>query len=310
MKSSEHDKLVQRLAIILTKFNCGESISPHDLAAEFNVNVRTIQRDLNQRFSYLPLQKEDGRYKLEPSYLGQLSFSDIEKFALLAGIKGLFPSLSSDFVREIFDARLESSIVVKGHSYEDISSREPAFRNLQAAIKNRVCVNFIYASSAAIEKQYVVSPLKLLNLKGIWYLAGEHDGKLKTFTFSKINALFSCTQQFTPKPELVEQLVQSDSVWINEKPIEIVLKVAPSIAIFFKRRRLISKQVIKEETPDGGLILSCTVGHLNQLLPIVRYWMPNLTIVSPDFVRNEYFQQIREHIKRLEDDQVLLSVEG
>lgn len=306
MKSSDHDKLVQRLVLILTKFNCGESLSPQDLASEFNVNVRTIQRDLNQRFSYLPLQREDGRYKLDPSYLGQLSFSDIEKFAALAGVKGLFPSLSSDFVREIFDARLESSIVVKGHSYENISDREQTFKQLQEAIKNQISVSFMYASTTGSERQYVVSPVKLLNMKGIWYLAAEHDEKLKTFTFSKINALFIGGQKFTTKPDWIEQLMHSESVWFNEKPIKVVLKVAACVAVFFKRRQLIANQVTDEETPDGGLLLSCNVGHLNQLLPIVRYWMPNVSIVSPESVRAQYFQQLKEHIQRLEADQAAL----
>ncbi|EAJ7469980.1 HTH domain-containing protein, partial [Campylobacter jejuni] len=43
----EYDKLSIRLVQILSKFNNGESLSAQELAQEFNVDTRTIQRDLN-----------------------------------------------------------------------------------------------------------------------------------------------------------------------------------------------------------------------------------------------------------------------
>ena len=57
MTTGNHDTLVYRLAQILVKLNQGEKLDPLTLADEFGVNLRTIQRDLNVRFAYLPLQK-------------------------------------------------------------------------------------------------------------------------------------------------------------------------------------------------------------------------------------------------------------
>ena len=62
-----------RLAQMLVKLNQGERLDPQALAEEFGVNLRTIQRDLNERFAYLPLEKIDGRYHLDPAFLGKLS---------------------------------------------------------------------------------------------------------------------------------------------------------------------------------------------------------------------------------------------
>ena len=61
---ADHETIVYRLAQILIKLNQGERVEPKELAEEFGVNLRTIQRDLNQRFAYLPLIKEEGRYRL------------------------------------------------------------------------------------------------------------------------------------------------------------------------------------------------------------------------------------------------------
>ena len=134
MTDGNHDTLVYRLAQILIKLNQGEKLDPLVLADEFGVNLRTVQRDLNVRFAYLPLQKTDGRYHLEPAYLGKLSTRDIERFASLAGVRGLFPSLSDDFLGDIFDSRIQSALLVKGHNYENLAGKEEMFRQLERAI--------------------------------------------------------------------------------------------------------------------------------------------------------------------------------
>ena len=143
-KSGHHDTLVYRLAQMLVKLNQGEKLDPPALAEEFGVNLRTIQRDLNERFAYLPLEKIDGRYRLDPAFLGKLSTKDIERFASLAGVRGLFPSLSDEFLRDIFDARIQSALLVKGHHYEDLAGKEALFRQLEQAIVARRHVAFEY----------------------------------------------------------------------------------------------------------------------------------------------------------------------
>ncbi|EAJ8010373.1 HTH domain-containing protein [Campylobacter jejuni] len=54
----EYDKLSIRLVQILSKFNNGESLSAQELAQEFNVDTRTIQRDLNERLAFMPIKKK------------------------------------------------------------------------------------------------------------------------------------------------------------------------------------------------------------------------------------------------------------
>jgi len=89
-----HDTIATRLSIILNKFNSGEKFSVDDLVDEFGVTRRTVQRDLNDRLSYLPIKKSGKYYSLEEYYLGKLNFDDIKNFAILSGIKELYPTLN------------------------------------------------------------------------------------------------------------------------------------------------------------------------------------------------------------------------
>lgn len=84
MTRSGHDLLAWRLTVILQKLNWGESLDVDELADELKVHQRTIQRDLIDRFAFLPIGKVAGRFPLEIAFLGKLTFHAIERFAGLA----------------------------------------------------------------------------------------------------------------------------------------------------------------------------------------------------------------------------------
>lgn len=298
MASDNHYTLVYRLAQMLVKLNQGEKLDPGALADEFGVNLRTIQRDLNERFAYLPLQKTDGRYHLNATFLGKLSTKDIERFASLAGVRGLFPSLSDEFLRDIFDSRVQEALLIKGHHYENLAGKEQAFRILEKAIVARLTVAFDYQKPEGAKSYASVSPYKLLNLKGIWYLAAVDGEKLKTFSFAKIERLKLLDATFAWSKEVDAKLATEDGIWFTESQHEVVLKVSADVAAYFKRRKLIANQVIEKELADGGLLISAKVGHPNQVLPIIRYWMPHIRIISPDSWQQDLEQGIADYLKR------------
>lgn len=298
MSQGNHDTLVYRLAQMLYKLNQGESLDPFALADEFGVNIRTIQRDLNERFAYLPLNKVDGRYQLDQTFLGKLNLRDIERFSGLAGIRGLFPSLSDDFLRDIFDSRMQSALLVKGHNYENLSGKEGLFRALEQAIVTHCSIAFDYLRGDERKSYTAIEPYKLLNNKGIWYLAASDGGKLKTFTFSQIRQLHVDSHQFQPDPQIDQRLTEEDGIWFTEEKKEIVLNISREVAGYFKRRKLIANQVLEKELEDGGLIVSAKVGHQNQILPIVRYWIPHIRIISPEGLQAELESELAGYINR------------
>ena len=296
MANENHDTLVFRLAQMLVKLNQGEKLDPRSLADEFGVNLRTVQRDLNVRFAYLPLQKTNGLYHLDPTFLGKLTTRDVERFACLAGVRGLFPSLSVDFLRDIFDTRMQSALLVKGHHYEDLAGKETLFRQLEQAIVARRHVAINYRKDEGSKNYESLAPHKLMNHKGIWYLAARDGEKLKSFAFARIESLRALDSHFAPDPGIDKLLVEEDGIWFGEEKKEIVLKISKEVAGYFKRRRLIANQVIEKALEDGGLIVSAKVGHPNQVLPIVRYWIPHIRIISPEGLQAEMERDLAGYV--------------
>ena len=294
--SDNRGHLYRRLAMVLLKLNQGESLDPQELASEFGVNLRTIQRDLNERFGYLPLIKTDGRYRLEQAFLGKLTSKDIERFATLAGVRGLFPSLSEDFLRDILDARVLAAVLVKGQHYEDLAGKEAIFRQLEGAIVSHRRVSFRYAKGNVEGVHEDVEPYKLLNEKGIWYLAARDGGKLKTFSFTKLESLLVSEIEFVPDPAVGKALIEDDGIWFGDEQTEFVLQVSAAVAHYFKRRNVLVNQTTVKELSDGGLIVSSRAGHINQLLPLVRYWIPHVRIISPHEVQRQLDAELRAYV--------------
>jgi predicted DNA-binding transcriptional regulator YafY len=290
-----HDRLAWRLADILLRFNRGERLFIDELAAEYGVHHRTVLRDLTERFAFLPIERAGNCYNLDPAYLGRLSFHDIKRFAALTGLHGLFPALDAQFFRELFDSRLRDAFSIHGPSYEDLRSRLDDFRALQRAVTERRRLRFSYAKDDGT-KLVEADHYRLINNNGVWYLAAIHDGKPKSYAFGKLATPELLEARFAPDAAISRMLDEEDSIWLNVKKTEVILAVAAPAAPYFRRRKLIAQQVIDKELEDGGLIASGKFAHPNQILPIVRYWLPSVRIISPITWRKEMEHGLRKYL--------------
>lgn len=289
----KHDKLATRLGLILTKLNNGEKLYTKELSEEFGVTVRTVERDISERLSYLPLRKDGTSYSLEEFYLGKLNFKDIQNFAAISGIKELFPTLEESFLKNVLDGVVNSAYLIKGHNYTDTSEMGDEFKLYEKAINEKLIIGFEYTA-----KQRRVKPYKLLNNKGIWYLAGVEDETLKTFSLTKIVQPILTDEQYTYDSEIINRLKSEDNIWFSDEQFEVVLKVDKSVASYFTRRNIIPNQVIVKTLEDGGVIVSTKVGHINQILPIVRYWIPNVRVVSPENLQVELENRLKQYLNK------------
>ena len=243
----------------------------------------------------MPFQKDNNLFYLEAYYLGKLNTQDVERFACLTGIKDLFPTLKNEFLRELFDSRISQAYLVKGHHYEDLSRKSHEFKQLEQAILQHRWIQFMYK-----EKSYRSQPYKLVNHKAIWYLAAVTDEQLKAFSFSQLQRVVIECEIFTPDTKIHNTIANEDSIWFSENKREIVLKVDSSVAYYFQRRDLLPNQQIDKTLEDGSLIVSSRIAHDHQILPLIRYWLPNIEVISPNEMRLNLLQGLREYLGKVD----------
>ena len=293
---TKNEKLAIRLGEILTRLNSGQVLNVQQLAQDFNTHRRTILRDFDERLVYLHIHKEGQNYRFSETQLGKLSFSDIQQFAHISGFSSLYPNLDKTIIRELLDTRAKSIYAAKGYFFEDTSKFTQLLSTAKKAVHDHQQIAFIYK-----DRVRVVQPYRIVHHRGCWYLAAARKNKLIAYRFSKITPICytRSLDRFKPKAEILKQLEDEESIWFGQEKIEFILTVRSEVASHFKQRQLLPNQSIIKELSDGSLLLSSKVPHPRQLMSLIRYWIPNIKIVSPEKYQSELANELQQYIKEI-----------
>lgn len=293
--SSADNKLAERLVQLLTKLIQGQILEPEQLMNEFEVSRKTIDRDLKERLgSVTRTERQEGKivYSLDNMALSVLSTEDIKRFATLSGIHALYPTLNQEFLKDYLTQTSQNNLLVKGYEHEDWRQYKDVFQTLNQVIAKRQCIDFFYKN----KKYQQIKPYKLLNMRALWYLVGVDNGKLKNFCLSKITFLTPQHTYYTPDEQIEQQLVDEKTLWYGAEKQQIVLHIDKTVADHFIRRSILPNQRILSELKDGCLLLESLVVNDMQIMPLVRYWLPHIRIISPEGYQEKLNQQLRDYL--------------
>ncbi|WP_416192414.1 helix-turn-helix transcriptional regulator [Neisseria sp. CCUG12390] len=293
--SSRHEKLAHRLTQILRRLNSGERLDVHRLAEEFAIDIRTIQRDLNERLGFLEWDEQGRRYyRLDTAKLGWLTTQDIERFARFCSIQDLLPQIDRSFFHE----QLAQSIQIKGLSYENVKDRRDDFNKIRQAVEHNRIIEFHYEKSDGSRKYYTLEPYALVNRNGIWYTVGiDCNGrKEKTFCFTQMSSISGQEQSFQADEALKQRIQENDSISHGNQLAEVVIQVAPAAVHYFTRRKILPNQETLRHLENGGLLLVCNDVHEMDIIPTVQYWIPHLRIISPEDLQEKVIGRLKTYL--------------
>lgn len=103
---------------------------------------------------------------------------------------------------------------------------------------------------------------------------------LKGFLLSGLQWLELCDETFVPEARIEQCIDEEDDVWFSLNKFPVRLHVNASVAGYFLRRDVLRGRSSTRKTATL-LEITCKIADERQLLPWVRYWLPNLTILSP-----------------------------
>lgn len=275
--ASKGEKLAQRLSQILARLHQGDVVDKHQLAQDFQVDVRTIERDLGERLRGIVERSADSQWQLTHTARSSIPAKHLHGYARMSGTENLFPDNSLRYLLEqLHTPEQQRATHVQAIAHEDLRPRTQEFVQLQTAIEKKHTCSFSYKGKARNAQPY-----KLIHKNGVWYLAAEEGSKLKNFSVGLIeNLLVDQRSFFVPKRSHKEYIDAKDDVWFTDDTTEVLLRVAPEAAHYFIRRPLLPQQQQRQDS-DGSLLVTTHINHIDQLLPIVRYWLPRVRIVQP-----------------------------
>lgn len=305
-----YDTKTMRIVRIFHALVNGEHISMKECAKEFNVDLRTIQRDINQRLGFLPIQRDkEGKCFLQAESLGKLGFKDIREFARVSGIWGLFPSLDDKFIGDLLHIPLPdywdnaskdpappksqpSPFAIKNQGFQDISAHKDIFMLLARAILKQHAISFSYKSTPR-----QVNPYRLLNNNGIWYLLADDKGVLKHFTFTHIKQLQLCEARFTPSPEIESIVEKSSAKWVNPHTKSAALQIQNTAKEYFLRKAFISN--IRLDSQDSThFYITCEYSYDDEILNLAKMFLPYIKILEPAHLQEQLNQILQEYLSQ------------
>ena len=290
----DYDKILTRLTSILSKLNEGESLSVKELSGEFNVSTKTIQRDFNERLISFPIYQENKKWKMADGFKLEKT-TTIEDAIVLDIIDKLTESIGTGFyskAKKLLSKNKNddyNSIYTK-LNIEDISDKLKEIELLESAIKDKKIINSIY-DFEKYKKEVSIKPLKIVNFEGFWYLVGldARNDILKKYYLKNISSIKLLNETFITTSKIDELLKHSVPVWFQEdnEPFEVKLHISKVISKFFKRKPISPNQIIESLYDDGSMDIVLKITHQMEILPIVKYWLPDIKIIEPIYLKDK-----------------------
>lgn len=300
----DYDKILKRLTTILSKLNDGEALSVKKLAEEFNTSTKTIQRDFNERLIAFPVYQENKKWKMQDGFRLEKSQSIEDEIILdiiekiTEGIGGQFATKSHKLLSKIKNE--DFNPIYTKLNIEDISDRFADIQILETAIKEKKEVKCSYDDERHAVYKTTIQPLKIVNFEGFWYLIAIRKDILKKYYLKNISNPKITNKLFETDDELETLLEDSISVWFQDdvEPFEVKLFANEVAAKFFKRRPL-PTQTIESLNTDGSMEFIVKVTHEMEILPIIKYWIPHLYVIKPEWLVDMLKEDLEEYWKAI-----------
>lgn len=207
-----------RLTAILTCLQTKRLSTAAELAAKFEVSVRTIYRDIRAlEAAGIPIFTEEGKgYSLVEGYrLPPVSFTESQANALITAEQLVLRNKDASFVKEYTEAITKIKAVFKENTKHkaDLLSRRIAIRNnlqnsstsnnlsvLQLALTGFDLLEIAYCDEQAQETTRVLEPFALYSTQENWILIAfcRLRNDYRTFRLDRIISLRTLTEKFEP----------------------------------------------------------------------------------------------------------------
>ncbi|OQQ05462.1 transcriptional regulator [Vibrio splendidus] len=284
--SDKSEKLAFRLSDILTRLFMGEVLSIEQLMRDYQVSEKTLRRDFNERLIKAPITKCEDGYRLAP--VSRIATPNIQKAMNDSGLSLLVPKGLS------FNSAYQN-LLFKNPRTEHTEKFEATFRALSDAITSKSMINLTYQGQI-IES---VHPYRLVNDRGLWYLAATHSGILYSYRLSKISQIYRREDKYHPSPKVRESINSQGMEWLTAEKADVLLQVDADITECFINDTLLPNQQILKELDDGSLLISSRVTKLADVIPTLKAWMPKIEVLSPVSLKLELIRELNASLERL-----------
>ncbi len=293
------DRLIGILSVLLQK----EQTTAPELAEQFEVSRRTINRDIEDLckagIPIVTLQGSGGGIRIMEGYrMDRTLLTSRDMQVILAGLRSLDSVSGSTYYRQLMEKiQAGSSVFISGRDsiLIDLSSwykntLAPKIEMIQNAIENRQYLRFHYYAPSG-DSDRIIEPYYLLFRWSSWYVWGwcrtREDFRLfKLNRMDQVNVTgdtFICRE--VPLPDLSDEKIF---------PGEIKVKARFSPEVKWRLAEEFGPQSYTE-TEDGYLLFSADYTDMENLVTWLLTFGDKAEVLEPEEVRDK-IREMAEHM--------------
>jgi predicted DNA-binding transcriptional regulator YafY len=303
MKS--YDKTLTRLILTLTKLSNDERPNIKELASEFGIGIRTIQRDIYERLAYFPIEKDsEDKLKFIDGFTLDRSTLDNDEMMLvylsLSQLKGLnnsFETKINTILSKLLLPNFTTPYHIKTTTFEKLEVDSKVVQSIKKAIEQNLI------SSIKIKNQEkIIYPFKIVSFSGIWYLLAkdEFDNRVKSFMLTDIKSIKLLNDHYSIDKPINEILSNVHSAWFEDgSSFKVTILVHEVIAYYFKKKKILPTQENLKELKNGDLIVSFMVSHYEDIDNLIKAWLPHIEIIDPIDYKEQITNELQKYLDNL-----------
>ncbi len=303
---------LRRLMWALNRLRSGQALKATDLAAEFEVNVRTAYRDMDfLRDEWrVPLEfdREKNTYYLTEEIidLPAVTISEGELLGLFFAEKVVAQYSGTPFETDLKSAfrkieeLLPGKVSVSPSTLDDYLSFDPGplhapdaaiFSDVLSAMRLRRALLVRYRSlSSNRTRQRRIHPYHVFNHRGDWYVAAW-DGlrkAIRIFALHRIRRATLTTERYEIPKSVSFRGYMADAFGVQkgEKPVAVAIRFAPRQARWIRERRWHPTARLQEQL-DGGVVLHLRVAATSEIRRWVLQFGHEAEVLAPRSLRKE-----------------------
>ena len=295
-----HSDSIRRVVDIMRLLNEGQGVTIERLAQKYEVNSRSIRRDLTlikEIFGEV-LVKEGEVYRAYRQLLWDqvLSAGELMQLSNVVSLLNLTEHTTavSESTRVLIK-RSQSVYAFKSKPFEQLRNL-PLLKQLEHAIAYRqvICLSYQTLDGAV---DYQLKPYKIIFLNENFYLVGvyRHDTgeTVKLFRIAMMQSIKRMDKSFIHDREVDRFIHCLQTPWavFGQQEQIIRLRVGQRIKKYFIAKDYIPSQKLAQEYENGDLLLEYRVTQFQEVEELLIKWLPHIRIIEPVALR-DYLEEV------------------
>jgi predicted DNA-binding transcriptional regulator YafY len=299
-------KRLGRVLNLIGRLNSGR-IRVIDVAKEFKVSKRAIQRDLAvmQKAGFFTQSAGDGWHEFTPGISVKNRQLSNEQYNALNAVAAFSKNLGSGLSAQ-FDKLFQH--ITNYTPFETfivpvmpriLTDTIPHIKEIEEAIEwgREIEIEYQYDEKSPVKKHHIC-PLKVLIADGFAYIFSAYKtkpGLFPKYRIDRIKSLKILDECFSEPEGMQDALEKARSIWgavpDKERTIKVKLKITDWARDYFLRHELVGGQTVKKQK-DGSLLFEAKLCQLPELVPHILRWMPNVTVLEPKALKEEVMARV------------------